>query len=484
LGWRRVRPPAASKAAAKPPGTPLPAALPVSRRGTLSEHRRRTLSEQRRERPSPGKKKPDKPPIQANVKFTGRHVYAKTSDPKTWASFDTILRYWQDHLRGKGPPSGLCFALNGDGIIGIDLDGCREPKTKAIEPWALGIIKRFCSYTEISPSGTGIRIFLRGRLPAGGRRKGQIEVYGSGKFLSVTGHRLTAHGASARIEDRSAELLAWHREVFGDGAATSTSTKEKASDGLVVHDPPALDQGRLNRLFLGKPKAKAVFDGQGGYASQSESDLALANYATAAGWTAQQTCDLLVAARHNAGEPIKPADYFARTIGKAREGCRAAVDKGKRPSSLSACLAKLTSGTDAVNIGSPDSDSTFHGEVIEGATMADVAKLVDGVRYLVRGWIPFAMVTGIVGEPGKGKSAFALWVARTIVMALRWFTGAKGPAKPSYVIWVSTESDMAITLQRIRDWGIPVDRIILPFKDDPLASVNLKLHASSRWSPI
>jgi len=212
-----------------------------------------------KETPSTGDKKAGKPPIQANVKFTGRHVYAKANDPKSWASFDMALRYWRDQLRGKGLASGLSIALNGDGIVGMDMDRCRNVKTKAIDGWALEIIKRFRTYTGVSPSGTGIRIFLRGKLPAGGRHKGQIEVYGAGKFLSVTGRKLTGHGAGDGIEERSAELLTWYREVFGAGP---TSTKEKGDTGnLVIHDLPDLDQGRLDRLFRMKPQARDLLQG-------------------------------------------------------------------------------------------------------------------------------------------------------------------------------------------------------------------------------
>jgi hypothetical protein len=170
----------------------------------------------------------------------------------------------------------------------------------------------------VSPSRTGIRIFIRGKLPANGRKKGPIEVYDRDKFLSVTGHRLTDHGAGDGIADRPAELLAWHREVFGD--APTNSTKEKGGYALVINNPPQLDEGQLDRLIQAKPPVRELFEGGHDKPSQSEADMALANYATAAGWTAQETCDLLVTAPQNAGEPIKHKSYFERTIAKARNG--------------------------------------------------------------------------------------------------------------------------------------------------------------------
>jgi hypothetical protein len=416
------------------------------------------------EQPGYGKK-PGKPPIQANIKFTGQHVYAKTNDPKTWASFGEALNYRRTHLPGEDTAAGLSFALNGDGIVGIDLDKCRDAESKTIAEWALKTIKRFGSYTEISPSGTGIRIFLRGKLPAGGRHKGTIEVYDSNKFLTVTGRKWSGRG----IEDRSAELLAWHREVFGEGLLP-TSTKGKGSNGqLVVNGSPNIDPAQFEQLFRAKPKAREVFQGSHTYKSQSDADMALANYATAAGLTAQQTCDLLVAARTNAGERIKPVDYFERTIGKARDGSNAVPVNCKAPVGLAEVVAKLHGpGTDEVAIGVPDELDD-----VKSATMADAAELVAGIRYLVRDWVPFGMVTGIVAEPGVGKSAFALYgLARPVVTGFDWFTGTKGPDAPGHVLWCGTENDIGITLHRMREWKIPMERFILPF-EEPLATVNL-----------
>jgi putative DNA primase/helicase len=42
-----------------------------------------------------------------------------------------------------------------------DLDHCRDPQSGEIQPWAQAIVNRLQSYTEISPSGTGLRILLR-----------------------------------------------------------------------------------------------------------------------------------------------------------------------------------------------------------------------------------------------------------------------------------------------------------------------------------
>ena len=63
-----------------------------------------------------------------------------------------------------------------DPYVGIDLDDCRNPETGEIAAWAQEIIDRFDSYTEVSPTGTGVRILIRtatGLLPGDERRSAQ-----------------------------------------------------------------------------------------------------------------------------------------------------------------------------------------------------------------------------------------------------------------------------------------------------------------------
>ena len=125
-------------------------------------------------------------------------------------------------------------------------------------------------------------------------------------------------------------------------------------------------------------------------------------------------------------------------------------------------------GTDSIEIGSED------GKMYDyvGATMADADRLISELKFLLRGWIPFGMLTGLVGEPGCGKSALALWLARTVAMGGRWFNGTRGP-KPSKILWCPTESDLAITRDRMRKWKIPAEQFVLRNPDDPLESVDL-----------
>jgi putative DNA primase/helicase len=94
---------------------------------------------------------------------------------------------------GRYAGIGFAFAAN-DGLCGIDLDHVIDTETGLIEAWALEVLEHFRgAYIERSPSGTGLRIFCRGKpLRCGkGTAEKRIEVYDhtSPRYLTVTGHR-------------------------------------------------------------------------------------------------------------------------------------------------------------------------------------------------------------------------------------------------------------------------------------------------------
>ena len=80
---------------------------------------------------------------------------ASVNDPTTWASFSKAIKsYAAMSLDGIG------FVLTADDpYVSVDLDDCRNPDTGAITPKAEKIVRTQKSYTEISPSGTGLHIF-------------------------------------------------------------------------------------------------------------------------------------------------------------------------------------------------------------------------------------------------------------------------------------------------------------------------------------
>jgi putative DNA primase/helicase len=112
---------------------------------------------------------------------------ASTTDLMTWRMISEVL----SALR-EGGYDGIGFVFSSaDPYVGIDIDDCRDPELGRVAGWAREIIDRVPGgYTEVSPSGTGIHIIVRGKVRGGGMRKGPIEMYSRGRFFTITGRML------------------------------------------------------------------------------------------------------------------------------------------------------------------------------------------------------------------------------------------------------------------------------------------------------
>lgn len=112
---------------------------------------------------------------------TGR--MASHSDLMTWSSFDTVFEAYE-----AGDYDGVGFVFcSGDPYSGVDLDGCRDPETGEVEARAAEIARYLDSYTEVSPSGEGLHIIVKGKVPAA-LKLPHIEMYSIERFFTVTGH--------------------------------------------------------------------------------------------------------------------------------------------------------------------------------------------------------------------------------------------------------------------------------------------------------
>jgi putative DNA primase/helicase len=126
--------------------------------------------------------KPDKVPHSARTRRR-----ASSTDLLTWSTFQEALEAYEN-----GEYAGLGFVFSSaDPYTGIDLDNCVGGDGE-IAPWALEIGRYFDSYTELSATGTGLHVIVRGEVP--NRRKGDVEVYSSKRFFTVTGHVVEVSG--------------------------------------------------------------------------------------------------------------------------------------------------------------------------------------------------------------------------------------------------------------------------------------------------
>lgn len=115
--------------------------------------------------------------------------YARSNDSITWSKFNLALSGCV-----KYNCVGIGFML-GDGIFGIDLDNHPDKdgvclSQEEFDTLANEFIEQLDSYSELSQSGKGVHIICKGTLPKGRRRKGNVEMYESGRFFAFTGNAL------------------------------------------------------------------------------------------------------------------------------------------------------------------------------------------------------------------------------------------------------------------------------------------------------
>lgn len=240
---------------------------------------------------------------------------ARSNTPSTWTDFATALSIYSNP---RSRVDGIGFMFRPP-FTGVDLDGCRDPKTGKIDPGAQEIVSALNSYTEISPSGTGLHVFAIGSLPPGRRKKGKFEIYDSGRCFTVTGARLD--GTPATIENRESEIRALHARIFGsNGAGTGKASAPKNSASKTL---TAADRKLLQRLFKSNKKLKALYTGStDGYSSPSEADLALCSVLVAFTQDADQVDRLFRSSklfRPKWDRKNGDGTYGSRTIAKALE---------------------------------------------------------------------------------------------------------------------------------------------------------------------
>lgn len=176
---------------------------------------------------------------------TDRSPYASCTDPATWGDCQTALKFHRD---GDEPTDGIGYVFINDGpLVGVDLDDCRDPTSGAIDDWAHDVVIRLDSYTEVSPSGMGLHVLVRGTQPEAGCRSGSIEIYDDKRYFTVTGEHLDQTPRS--IEQRQAALEAVHEEYIQ--TADDTDEEFTGGDGEHASQSAVTDGGGSTALGTG-----------------------------------------------------------------------------------------------------------------------------------------------------------------------------------------------------------------------------------------
>lgn len=243
---------------------------------------------------------------------------AKAGVPSTWSDFQTALQALRSN---PGRYSGLGFELNNNGIVGIDLDHVIDPESGEVSPAALKIVEAMNSYTEISPSGTGLHIFVYGNLP-GDRCKhtaSGTEMYQAKRYLTVTGR---SFGPLRSIRKRGREVGELYRELFQNKPPEAPQREAKAV--------PLLVGDYLKRGLEKDKRFLSLWNGERPHGDESADDQALLN--KLAYWcncNAEQMIEAFLSSPYaqqkderHWKKSAERKDYLQRTTAKAMQDCR------------------------------------------------------------------------------------------------------------------------------------------------------------------
>jgi primase-polymerase (primpol)-like protein len=190
------------------------------------------------------------------------HARASVNIPTSWGTLDQALT-----ALASGHYSGIGFVLTPP-LVMIDLDHSVDRATGTItDPNAQEIVQSLNSYTECSPSRTGLHILSYGQLPGKGIHT-QVEIYGQQRFTTITTEHLV--GTPPTIEHRQEALAALYHQ-FAPVTETShqnTGLGVGADAGNELTDLPeeAEHDAVLQRLLSGDISS---------YSSQSNADFVL-----------------------------------------------------------------------------------------------------------------------------------------------------------------------------------------------------------------
>jgi putative DNA primase/helicase len=80
-------------------------------------------------------------------------------------------------------------------------------------------------------------------------------------------------------------------------------------------------------------------------------------------------------------------------------------------------------------------------------------------------WLPRGFLVLLAGDPGCGKSGFALHIAATYIRGDPWPDGTKFTGETGVVVWCESESAQALNFERAQAWDLPLEKIMSPFEN-------------------
>lgn len=197
---------------------------------------------------------------------------ASVTDANHWSiladlqncNFNSLVPVDPDFPVSESGFSGIGFVFTeADPYAFIDLDdthGDNEAYQRQVK-----VFQEFNSYSELSPSGSGVHIIIKGAIPRG-RRREAIEIYSNERYATFTGNVIN----DVPIAEKQ-ELLTVLWEQMGGNADSYVVAEDKeqtqTDEEIVDIAFKAVNGEKFSQLWQG--------DWERLYSSQSEADFAL-----------------------------------------------------------------------------------------------------------------------------------------------------------------------------------------------------------------
>ena len=386
------------------------------------------------------RQKMDKIPHHAKAPYYG----LSTANPANWYSFEDAAKAL---TAAPGKFAGLGYVMtNPHGLVGVDLDDCVSAE-KGIAQWAQQIVDDLASYTEISPSGNGLRIWTEGvNAQDYVDHDVGIEVYSGHepRFLTVTGQRLATSPKAVTVP--AAEVLP---------ALAAKYMRVKATDTTVVglRAPDVLDDLALPDIFDLDLNARArAFLEEGATRGDDSRELFAASvglYAALQGEYQKDALDQIVysilvnneaamtcALKHRKQDPAR-AEHYIWAHHCQRAGAKAAassfnfddfddIDDAVVPDMAPAAKQKAVIDplADFSTDDFDDESTADHAPAVAPAKFVfkQAAEYVKRkpAKWLIKRVLPQGTLGVLYGESGAGKSFFVLDMVLSIARGEDW----------------------------------------------------------------
>lgn len=375
---------------------------------------------------------------------------ASSTNSETWNTFETVKGVYET----AGTYDGIGFVFNNSGIVGIDLDHCIDEETGQMTETAQEIIQVLDSYTEYSPSGTGVHIYAYGTLPVDGKKKEPYEMYQNKRYFTVTGQSF--HNPPKPIQYKGPEILTVYNRLFPQVEAPAPI--QQPISGFSV-----LNVEEIFEAVGRSTQSAAFFDLYNGVnlkEDKSANDMAFCNML--AFWCSGDAQMMDTIFRQS--KLYRPkwdrkestyGTYGNRTIQTAISGATSFYTPKKE-----------MYGHEIVTVEGGQNSPGLPEVTVPQKLMKSADVECENIKWLWYPYFPKHKLALILGEAGSGKTYFALKIAAIVSGGkVFWTDNPLEDKKPGIVFYLSGEDGAGDTLKaRLQKMG--ADENMVYFMED------------------